>query len=68
MEVTQAQDRTRGIHDVNEEIVFTGRPDLIVHDSRGFEAGAEAELQTMREFLERKSASSDVRERLHIIW
>ncbi|KAK4888693.1 hypothetical protein LTR27_012432 [Elasticomyces elasticus] len=44
VDVTQSSDRFRGIHDVREEITFEGRSDLVVHDSGGFEAGADEEF------------------------
>lgn len=66
--VTQSSDRSRGIHDVKQEITFEGRPDLIVHDSGGFEAGAEAEFQAIEDFLKEKSSVMDVKDRLHVIW
>ncbi|KAK4629188.1 hypothetical protein CLAFUW4_08156 [Fulvia fulva] len=68
VDVTQSSDRSRGIHDVKEEITFEGRPDLVVHDSGGFEAGADAEFLAIEEFLKAKSAVLEVEQRLHVIW
>ncbi|KAK0941013.1 hypothetical protein LTR29_007431 [Friedmanniomyces endolithicus] len=68
VKVTESSDRTRGIHDVREEITFDGRPDLVVHDSGGFEAGADEEYVAIEAFLKEKSAAIDVTERLHVIW
>lgn len=68
VDVTQSSDRARGIHDVKQEITFEGRPDLIVHDSGGFEAGAETEFVAIEEFLKEKSNVLDVKDRLHVIW
>ncbi|EME79104.1 uncharacterized protein MYCFIDRAFT_79773, partial [Pseudocercospora fijiensis CIRAD86] len=68
VEVTTSSDRTRGIHDVKQEIKFDGRPDLIVHDSGGFEAGADAEFIAIEEFLKEKSATEGIQDRLHVIW
>ncbi|RMY69848.1 hypothetical protein D0863_06191 [Hortaea werneckii] len=68
VDVTQSSNRTRGIHDVQEEITFDGRPDLIVHDSGGFEAGADSEFLAIERFLQDKSAKVNVSERLHVIW
>jgi GTPase SAR1 family protein len=65
---TQSSNRYRGIHDVREEIRFEGRPDLVVHDSGGFEAGADDEFQAIEAFLKEKSTATDVMERLHVIW
>jgi hypothetical protein len=63
-----SSNRTRGIHNVREEITFEGRPDLIVHDSGGFEAGADEEFKAIEEFLKEKSNAVDVIDRLHVIW
>ncbi|KAF7185976.1 hypothetical protein HII31_12849 [Pseudocercospora fuligena] len=68
VEVTTSSDRTRGIHDVKQEIKFDGRPDLIVHDSGGFEAGADAEFIAIEEFLKEKSGTEEIQDRLHVIW
>ena len=68
VEVTTSSDRTRGIHDVKQEITFDGRPDLIVHDSGGFEAGADTEFLAIEEFLKEKSHAEEVKDRLHVIW
>lgn len=66
-EQTQSSNRTRGIHDVRQEITFEGRPDLIVHDSGGFEAGADDEFQAIEEFLKEKASAVDMMERLHVV-
>ncbi|KAF2765736.1 hypothetical protein EJ03DRAFT_354618 [Teratosphaeria nubilosa] len=66
--VTQSSNRTRGIHDVKQEITFEGRPDLVVHDSGGFEAGADEEFVAIEQFLKDKSATLEVAARLHVIW
>ena len=53
---------------MNHEIKFDNRPDLVVHDSGGFEAGAEEELETVKDFLVKKSQEIDISSRLHVIW
>ena len=53
---------------MKEEIRFEGRPDLILHDSGGFEAGADDEFLAIEAFLKEKSAAVDVMDRLHVIW
>ena len=58
----------RGIHDVRQELTWPGRPDLIVHDSGGFEAGTDDEFQAIEAFLQEKSAAQSVLERIHVIW
>ncbi|KAK3615107.1 hypothetical protein LTR56_026799 [Elasticomyces elasticus] len=68
VDVTHSSDRFRGIHDVREEITFDGRPDLVVHDSGGFEAGADEEFVAIEAFLKDKSSNIDVADRIHVIW
>jgi len=58
----------RGEHEVLEECKWDDRPDLIVHDSRGFEAASEGEMQLVESFLKEKSSKIDPKERLHVIW
>ena len=67
VDVTQSMNRSRGIHDVRQEITFAGRPDLILHDSGGFEAGADEEFQAIEAFLKEKSTAGDVMDRLHVV-
>jgi GTPase SAR1 family protein len=65
---TQSSHRARGIHDVREEITWEGRPDLIVHDSGGFEAGTDNEFHAIEDFLKEKSAAEDILDQVHVIW
>lgn len=58
----------RGIHDCRQEITFEGRPDLVVHDSGGFEAGGDDEIHAIESFLKDKSSAPEVKDRLHVIW
>lgn len=53
---------------MKEEITFDGWPDLVVHDSGGFEAGGDEEFHAIQDFLKEKSAAVDVADRLHVIW
>jgi predicted GTPase len=68
VEVTQSSDRQRGIHNIKDEITLPGRPDLIIHDSGGFEAGSVDEFEAVESFLKEKSAQTDIDKRLHLIW
>lgn len=65
---TQSSHRARGIHDVHEEITWEGRPDLIVHDSGGFEAGTDDEFLAIEAFLRERSTAETVLARVHVIW
>ncbi|KAK1456487.1 hypothetical protein CMEL01_16391 [Colletotrichum melonis] len=67
-EVTKSSNNVRGEHNVQDELTWPGRPDLVIHDSRGFEAAATAELQAVREFLRKKQRNTEINKRLHAIW
>ena len=58
----------RGLHTIEDELVFTNHDAYIFHDSRGFEAGSEDELKIVREFVLRKSREKRLKDRLHAIW
>lgn len=57
-----------GIHDVNRPLESDHHPGLIIHDSRGFEAGSATELKLLLEFLDQRLGSADSKERLDAIW
>jgi hypothetical protein len=58
----------RGEHDINDELIFMNYDGYIFHDSRGFEAGGADELETVQEFVKRKSQENRLKDRLHAIW
>lgn len=57
-----------GIHDVNKPLESDRHPGLIIHDSRGFEAGSDRELTLLLEFLRQRLGHADSKERLDAIW
>ncbi|PPQ73878.1 hypothetical protein CVT26_011741 [Gymnopilus dilepis] len=58
----------RGVHDVNRPFVFDSNPKFIFHDSPGFEAGGEEELNAVQRFIADRAKAYDVNEQLHAIW
>lgn len=40
----------------------------MVHDSLGFEAGDERNLETVKDFVDRRQAMPDLKDQLHAIW
>jgi len=58
----------RGLHNVEDEIVFVNHKGYVFHDSRGFEAGGEDELKTVQAFVRRRSRERLLEDRLHAIW
>ena len=58
----------RGLHSIDDEIVFSNHDGYVFHDSRGFEAGGEDGLKIVQEFVLRKSRERRLEDRLHAIW
>ncbi|KIJ57411.1 hypothetical protein M422DRAFT_73115 [Sphaerobolus stellatus SS14] len=58
----------RGMHDIQNQLIFKSNPQFIFHDSRGFESGSKAEIQTVRSFIDERARRSTLSERLHAIW
>jgi len=57
----------RGLHDIEHQITYPGC-NFIFHDSQGFEAGDNKELQDVWRFIEQRSAAVEVGDQLHAIW
>ncbi|KAG1752222.1 hypothetical protein EDB19DRAFT_1870682, partial [Suillus lakei] len=60
--------RERGLHDIENEMVFQNNPGFVFHDSRGFEAGGESEFNMVKAFIADRSKERDIKKRLHVIW
>ncbi|KAG6826939.1 hypothetical protein H0H92_013835 [Tricholoma furcatifolium] len=58
----------RGLHDIEDEMIFKSNPNFIFHDSRGFEAGDRAELSEVKKFLRERAGRRKLRDRVHVIW
>jgi hypothetical protein len=58
----------RGLHNIENELVFQSNPGFIFHDSRGFEAGGKSELNTVKEFIAGRSKMNELSSQLHVIW
>jgi hypothetical protein len=58
----------RGLHNIEDELVFSNHEGYVFHDSRGFEAGGEDELKLVQDFVRRKSQEKRLKDRLHAIW
>ncbi|KAL8723618.1 MAG: hypothetical protein Q9181_007246 [Wetmoreana brouardii] len=67
-ELTKASDNLRGIHNIKTPIVCQDRPDLIIHDSGGFESGGDQEFQQVKDFIHEMSNERELNDRLHVIW
>ncbi|KAG2752886.1 hypothetical protein P692DRAFT_201742300, partial [Suillus brevipes Sb2] len=60
--------RERGVHDIENEMVFRSNPGFIFHDSRGFEAGGHSEFDKVNDFIVRRSQEKRLSDRIHVIW
>jgi hypothetical protein len=60
-------DYQRGLHDIEHQITYNGS-NFIFHDSQGFESGTTEELVIAREFIEKRSAETELKDQLHAIW
>ncbi len=53
---------------MHDEFSFESNPQFIFHDSPGFEAGGDKELQEVLSFLQEKAKVNDVKDQIHAIW
>ena len=53
---------------MHDEFSFKSNPQFIFHDSPGFEAGGDRELQEVLSFLQEKAKAKDVKDQIHAIW
>lgn len=59
---------SQGVHDINEAFESPSHPGLLIHDSRGWQAGSNQELDLIAEFLRSRAYQKDPAEALHVIW
>ncbi|KAG9949285.1 hypothetical protein KCU85_g4404, partial [Aureobasidium melanogenum] len=58
----------QGDHNINEAFESEHHPGIIIHDSRGFQAGDTRELGQFQDFIKKRSGNSNPKESLHAIW
>ncbi|KAF8555080.1 hypothetical protein OG21DRAFT_957184 [Imleria badia] len=58
----------RGIHNVENELIFRSNKKLVFHDSQGFEAGREDEFLQMKNFIADRANTIFLKKRIHAIW
>ncbi|KAL8691021.1 MAG: hypothetical protein Q9224_004268 [Gallowayella concinna] len=66
--LTEVSDRTRGQHDIRVPLQCACRPNLIIHDSGGFESGGDKEVQRVKDFIVEMAKITKIEDRLHMIW
>ncbi|KAJ7052187.1 hypothetical protein C8F01DRAFT_625026 [Mycena amicta] len=58
----------RGIHNIENQLVFKSNPQYIFHDSRGFESGSIEETNKVKTFIRERARSTNLSGQLHAIW
>jgi len=58
----------QGNHDINKAFESPNHPGLLIHDSRGWQAGSDKELELIAQFLRHRAFQKDPAEALHVIW
>ncbi|KZS94533.1 hypothetical protein SISNIDRAFT_453465 [Sistotremastrum niveocremeum HHB9708] len=64
---SEAGGETRGLHNIENELVAEDDYNFVAHDSRGFEAGTTAEVDIVMDFLQ-KRANLRSEDQIHVIW
>lgn len=59
---------SQGVHDINEAFESPNHPGLLIHDSRGWQAGSDTELGEIAKFLRHRAFQKNQAEALHVIW
>ncbi|KAJ7282402.1 hypothetical protein C8J57DRAFT_45050 [Mycena rebaudengoi] len=65
---TPVSHRTPGVHNIDKPFSFPQNDRIIIHDSQGFEPGEEGNIQTVSEFIDRRSKMPALADQLHAIW
>jgi len=69
VEITEESNTyTQGDHDINQAFESINHPGLLIHDSRGWQAGSDHELDLIAQFLRHRAFQKDPAEALHVIW
>jgi hypothetical protein len=58
----------RGLHSIENQMVFASNPQFIFHDSMGFEAGGTGELDDVKSFIDSRAKATNMRDQLHAVW
>ena len=58
----------RGIHNIEDELIFRSNSHFVFHDSQGFETGSVNEVNLMRAFVTDRATTMRLENRIHAIW
>ncbi|KAF8514895.1 era-like GTP-binding protein [Hysterangium stoloniferum] len=59
---------SRGKHEIEHQFQYPTAHGFVFHDSCGFEAGGAVELQKVKDFIEHRARSGQLKDQLHAIW
>ncbi|CAM1501428.1 Fc.00g105900.m01.CDS01 [Cosmosporella sp. VM-42] len=65
---SESESYDQGVHDINEAFESPRHPGLLIHDSRGWQAGSDDELDLIAKFLRNRAFQEDPAKALHVIW
>jgi hypothetical protein len=69
VEITEeSNDYKQGVHDIDKAFESPNHPGLLIHDSRGWQAGSDHELDLIGKFLRHRAFQKNPAESLHVIW
>jgi hypothetical protein len=69
VEITEeSTNYSQGVHDIDKAFESPNHPGLLIHDSRGWQAGSDHELDLIGKFLRHRAFQKDPAESLHVIW
>jgi len=60
--------RKAGVSNIEKEITSPQNPRLILHDSQGFSHGCGDNFNIVKNFIETRSQTKNLKDRLHAIW
>ena len=58
----------RGMHNIENELIFRSNDKFVFHDSEGFEAGHEDEFVKAKKFIADRANTTFLKKRIHAIW
>ncbi|KAF6825807.1 hypothetical protein CMUS01_09690 [Colletotrichum musicola] len=68
IQMTQAESDQRGHHDIERAFESDQHPGIIIHDSKGYQAGNDKEFTAFKRFLRSRSYKPKASQNLHAIW
>ncbi|KAG5634986.1 hypothetical protein H0H81_000137 [Sphagnurus paluster] len=65
---TDISDGKPGKADIDKELISERNDHFILHDSMGFEPGANEQFETVKEFIRRRNGMQHIKDNIHAIW